>query len=91
MLGLLFLVFVFFISVEGSGDAKAISPDAVNALVWEKRYHLEVGIRTELKRVLDTTTHQLNEARDGTTHDTHTRTNDPWTLTSMHCAQRSRL
>ena len=75
-LGLPFFVFVFvfFISVEGSGDAKAISPDAVNALVWEKRYHLEVGIRTELKRVLDTTTHQLNEARDGTTHTTHTHT-----------------
>ncbi|ELR13717.1 uncharacterized protein ACA1_305160 [Acanthamoeba castellanii str. Neff] len=55
---------VEFQGSEGSGDAKAISPDAVNALVWEKRYHLEVGIRTELKRVLDTTTHQLNEARD---------------------------
>jgi hypothetical protein len=42
-----------------------LSADAVSALLWEKKYHVEVGIRTELKRVLDVTVHQLNEARDG--------------------------
>lgn len=51
---------------KASGGLPSGAESPSTSSMWERKYHLEVEIRSELKKVLDQTMAQMNALREGT-------------------------